>query len=278
MKVLVTGAAGQLGAEVLLQLQERRVDCLGVDVEDFDVRDGAQVHKAVQAFGPDAIVHCAAYTAVERAETEPEKCAEVNGIGTLNMVRAALAVNAKMLYVSDVAVFSGEGEAPWEVSDRTNAHSVYGLSKAQGEEAVRSLMTRYFIVRSSWLYGGKHDDDVQKVLRSSADRKEWLASSTEIASPTRVSDLAKVICDMLPTERYGVYHAVSQGSCSRADVAKAVVRLTQGRLTVKPVATSSWVTKRPANGRLSTVSLTQNGFAQLPAWETALADYLKEQM
>ena len=275
MKVLVTGAAGRLGAAVVHQLRSRQVDCLGVDKADFDVRDGAQVHQAVQAYQPDAIVHCAAYTAVEQAETEPEKCAEVNGIGTLNVARAALAVNAKLVYVSDVAVFSGEGEQPWEIGDRANARSVYGLSKAQGEEAVRSLMTRYFIVRSSWLYGGEGDDFVQQVQRSSGERGEVIASSTETAAPTCVSDLARVICDMLPTERYGVYHAASRGCCSRAEAAKTVVQMCNGRLAVKGVETTTWTTKRPNNGRLSTISLEHNGFQPLPAWETALEKYLK---
>lgn len=275
MKVLVTGAAGRLGAEVVRQLKARQIDCQGVDIADFDVRDGAAVHQAVMACRPDAIVHCAAYTAVEQAETEPEKCAEVNGIGTLNVARAALNVNAKLVYVSDAAVFSGEGEAPWEAVDRANARSVYGLSKAQGEEAVRSLMNRYFIVRSSWLYGGEKDDFVQTVWRSSGERGEVIASANEVSSPTCVSDLARVICEMLPTERYGVYHAVSQGCCSRAEAAKAVVQLTHGRLGVRGVETSAFATKRPANARLSTVSLTQAGFTPLPAWETALARYLK---
>ncbi|MGN1021629.1 MAG: SDR family oxidoreductase, partial [Aristaeellaceae bacterium] len=143
MKVLVTGAAGRLGAAVVRCLRDKRIDCMGVDAEDFDVRDGAAVHRAVQAYRPDAIIHCAAYTDVERAETEPERCAEVNGMGTLNMVRASLAVDAKLMYISDSAVFSGEGQQPWEASERPNARSVYGLTKAQGEEAICSLMTRY---------------------------------------------------------------------------------------------------------------------------------------
>lgn len=274
MRVLVTGAAGRLGAEVVRQLQARSIDCLGADVEDFDVRDGLAVHHAVQAYAPDAIIHCAAYTDVDRAETEPEKCMEINGIGTLNIVRAALAVNAKLLYVSDAAVFSGTGTVPRETNERPNPHSVYGLGKAQGEEAIRSLMTRFFILRTGWLYGGDGDDFVKQTARHCMDRGEVSVSCTEYGSPTCVSDLARLICDMISTERFGIYHAASQGYCSRAEVAQAIVRLRQGRLTVAPVEIAAWITKRPSNARLSTVSLTQNGFAPLPPWEKALDYYL----
>lgn len=274
MKVLVTGAAGKLGAEIVRQLQLRRIECLGTDREDFDVRDGAEVHRAVQGYAPDVIVHCAAYTDVERAETEPEKCVEVNGMGTLNVVRAALAVNAKLMYISDAAVFSGEGTTPWEVNDRPNARSVYGLSKVQGEEAIRSLMTRYFIVRSSWLYGGDGDDLVQTLMRRSGERGEVAVSTTEFGSPTCVSDLARLLCDMLTTERYGVYHAASRGYCSQADLARTVMQQITGRLNLRAVETAPHIGKHPANGRLSTVSLMQGGFALLPEWEGALENYV----
>lgn len=274
MKVLVTGAAGKLGAEVVRQLQLRRIECLGTDQEDFDLRDGAAVHRAVQNYAPDAIVHCAAYTDVERAETEPEKCVEINGMGTLNVVRAALAVNAKLMYISDAAVFSGEGTTPWETGDRTSAHSVYGLSKVQGEEAIRSMMTRYFIVRTSYLYGGDGADLVQTLMRRSGERGEVAVSTTEFGSPTCVSDLARLLCDMLATERYGVYHAASQGYCSQAELARKVLQQTNGRLNLRAVETAPHIGKHPANGRLNTLGLVQGGFTLLPEWESALENYM----
>ncbi|MGN0745502.1 MAG: SDR family oxidoreductase [Aristaeellaceae bacterium] len=273
MKVLVTGAAGRLGAAVVRCLREWRMDCLGVDMEDFDVRDGAAVHRAVQAYRPDAIIHCAAYTDVERAETEPEKCAEVNGMGTLNMVRAALAVDAKLMYISDSAVFSGEGQQPWEAAERPNARSVYGLTKAQGEEAICSLMTRYFIVRTAWLYGGEGEDFVRQITAMATGRGELAVSGTEVSSPTLIPELARRLCDIVATERYGVYHAVGEGCCSRADWARSILRLTGSRCTVRPVNTP-WVAKMPLNGRLSTASLAQGGFERLPDWEESLNRYL----
>ena len=273
MKVLVTGAAGRLGAAVVRCLRDRRMDCLGVDREDFDVRDGAAVHRGVQAYRPDAIIHCAAYTDVERAETEPEKCAEVNGIGTLNMVRAALAVDAKLMYISDSAVFTGEGTQPWEATERPNARSVYGLTKAQGEEVIHSLMTRYFIVRTAWLYGGEGDDFVRQMTAMATGRGEIAMSATEVSSPTLIPELARRLCDMVATERYGVYHAVGEGYCSRADWARSILRLTGSRSTVRGVSTP-WIAKMPLNGRLSTASLAQGGFDRLPDWEESLTRYL----
>ena len=273
MKVLVTGAAGRLGAAVMRCLRDRRVDCLGVDREDFDLLDGAAVHRAVQAYRPDAILHCAAYTDAEQAETEPQKCAEVNGMGTLNVVRAALAVDAKLMYISDVAVFPGVGDKPWETTERTNARSVYGLTKAQGEEAISSLMTRYFIVRTSWLYGGEGEDFVQQVLAMAQGRSEIIMCDTEVSSPTLTPELAQRLCDMLATERYGVYHMVGEGFCSRADWAMSILRLTGSRCAVRPVKTP-WMAKVPKNGRLSTASLTQEGFEKLPPWEDSLTRHL----
>ena len=273
MKVLVTGAAGRLGAAVVRCLQDRRVDCLAVDREDFDVRDGAAVHRAVQAYRPDAIIHCAAYTDVEQAETEPEKCAEVNGMGTLNMVRAALAVDAKLMYISDSTVFSGVGQQPWEAAERPNARSVYGLTKAQGEKAICSLMTRYFIVRTTWLYGGEDDDFVRQITAMANGRNEIAVSGTETSTPTLIPELAQRLCDIIATERYGVYHAVNEGYCSRADWARSILRLTGSRSTVRPVNTP-WVAKMPQNGRLSTASLAQGGFESLADWEDALTRYL----
>lgn len=274
MKVLVTGAAGRLGSAVVRCLQDRRVECLGVDRDDFDVRDGAAVHSAVQAFRPDTIIHCAAYTDVDRAETEPEKCAEVNGIGTLNVVRAALAVDAKLMYVSDAAVFSGEGDQPWESVERPNSRSVYGLTKAQGEEAVRSLMTRFFIVRTSWLYGAE-DDFIQQLQDMLPVRGEMPMCSREVSAPTLVTDLARLMCDMIATERYGVYHAVAEGECSRADFAQAILQYMGSRCVIRPVDTP-WVARLPMNARMSTASLEQAGFARLPRWEISLATYMSQ--
>lgn len=277
MKVLVTGVGGQLGWDVVNRLRALRIDCLGVDREDFDLTDLPAVLACVKEYQPDAIIHCAAYTNVDRAETEPEVCASVNGMGTLNMARAALAVNAKLLYVSTDYVFSGTGETPFETNEPYGAQNVYGLTKQQGEEAIRSLMTRYFIVRTSWVFGVHGNNFVRAILRRAASGQPLRVVADQIGSPTYSEDLATLLCDMILTDRYGVYHATNEGFCSWADFAKEIVRLSGLSAQVTPVTTAEYgaVARRPANSRLSKRSLVENGFARLPSWENALERYME---
>lgn len=277
MKVLVTGVAGQLGWDVVNRLRALCIDCLGVDREDFDLTDLPAVLACVKEYQPDAIIHCAAYTNVDRAETEPEVCASVNGMGTLNMARAALAVNAKLLYVSTDYVFSGAGETPFETNEPYGAQNVYGLTKQQGEEAIRSLMTRYFIVRTSWVFGVHGNNFVRAILRRAASGQPLRVVDDQIGSPTYSEDLATLFCDMILTDRYGVYHATNENFCSWADFAKEIVRLSGLNAQVTPVTTAEYgaVARRPANSRLSKRSLDENGFSRLPTWENALARYME---
>jgi len=278
MKVMVTGVNGQLGYDVVKRLNELHIEAKGVDMADFDLTDADAVLAAVESYRPDAIIHCAAYTAVDRAETEPEKCAAVNGMGTLNIVRAALKVDAKLAYVSTDYVFSGEGTLPFEVNAPYGAKNVYGLTKAQGEEAVRSLMTRYFIVRTAWVFGLNGNNFVKTMLRLGAERQEVGVVSDQFGSPTYTPDLARLLCDMIQTSRFGVYHATNEGFCSWAEFAAEIMRQSGRKCSVRAIATSEYPTpaKRPANSRLSKASLDAVGFARLPAWENALARYLDE--
>ena len=278
MKVLVTGVKGQLGYDVMKRLADLHVEARGVDYTDCDLTDGDAVMKLVRGEAPDTIIHCAAYTAVDRAETEPEKCAAVNGIGTLNLVRAALAVDAKLLYISTDYVFSGEGDTPFETGDPYHPRNVYGLTKAQGEEAVRSLMTRYFIVRTAWVFGLNGSNFVKTMLRRGAESSEVSVVGDQIGSPTYTVDLARLVCDMVQTNRYGIYHATNEGYCSWASFAAEIMRQAGLRCTVRSVATGEYPTlaRRPANSRLSKACLDQAGIARLPRWEDALDRYLNE--
>ena len=278
MKVMVTGVNGQLGYDVVKRLNELHIEAKGVDVADFDLTDAEAVLSAVESYRPDAIIHCAAYTAVDRAESEPEKCAAVNGMGTLNIVRAALRVDAKLAYVSTDYVFSGEGTLPFEANAPYGARNVYGLTKAQGEEAVRSLMTRYFIVRTAWVFGLNGSNFVKTMLRLGAERQEVAVVSDQFGSPTYTPDLARLLCDMIQTSRFGVYHATNEGFCSWAEFAAEIMRQSGRKCSVRAIATSDYPTpaKRPANSRLSKASLDAAGFARLPAWENALTRYLDE--
>ena len=278
MKVLVTGVKGQLGFDVMKRLAALNIEARGVDYTDCDLTDGPSVMALVRGEAPDAIIHCAAYTAVDRAETEPEQCAAVNGMGTLNLVRAALAVDAKLLYVSTDYVFSGEGDTPVDISAPYQPRNVYGLTKAQGEEAVRSLMTRSVIVRTSWVFGAHGDNFVKTMLRLGADHSEVSVVGDQIGSPTYTVDLARLLCDMVQTNRYGIYHATNEGYCSWASFAAEIMRQAGLRCTVRAIPTSEYPTlaRRPANSRLSKESLDQAGFARLPQWEDALSRYLAE--
>lgn len=278
MKVLVTGAKGQLGWEVVRRLQTLRVPCVGVDAEDFDLTDPEAVVAYVTAQHPDAIIHCAGYTNVERAETEPEVCCRVNGMGTLNLVRAALQIGAKLLYVSTDYVFHGEGSEPYEVDAPRRPLSIYGQSMLQGEEAVQSLMSRYFIVRSSWIFGAHAENYISVLLRTANDRREISVAGDQIGAPTYAPDLARLICDMIRTNRFGVYHAANEGEASRADVAQTVMAMSGRRARIREVATvySRAAARRPRNSRLSMAALDQAGFARLPDWRNAILRYLDE--
>lgn len=278
MKVLVTGAKGQLGIDVMKRLRTMRIEALGVDAEDFDLTDEEAVMQAVCNARPDAIIHCAAYTAVDKAEREPEMCCRVNGRGTLNLVRAALRVDAKLLYVSTDYVFDGAGENAFETDDRKQPQNIYGLSKLQGEEAVRSLMTRFFIVRTSWVFGVNGGNFVKTMLRLGNEKREIGVVNDQIGSPTYTPDLARLLCDMIRTNRFGVYHATNEGYCSWAELAQAVMIRAGRRCRVKPVTTAEYgsPTRRPLNSRLSKNSLDQAGFERLPDWQNALARCLNE--
>ena len=278
MKILVTGAKGQLGIDVMKRLRSMKADCRGVDAEDFDLTDEQAVMQAVCAYRPDAIIHCAAYTAVDRAETEPQVCCQVNGMGTLNLVRAALRIDAKLLYVSTDYVFHGNGDTPFETTDRKQPLNIYGLSKLQGEEAVLSLMTRCFVVRTSWVFGANGGNFVKTMLRLGSEKREISVVNDQIGSPTYTVDLAKLICDMIRTNRFGVYHASNEGYCSWADFAQEIMLLAGKKCRVKPVSTAAYgsPTHRPLNSRLSKLSLDQSGFERLPDWTNALARCIAE--
>ena len=272
MKVLVTGAEGQLGWDVIRELETRGIECKGVDRGDFDLMDAPAVKAAVAEYGPDAVVHCAAYTAVDKAESEPEICAGVNGDGTLNVVRAALNVGAKLVYISTDYVFSGEGKEPWTEESPYGPKNVYGLSKAQGEIAVRSLMEKYFIVRTSWVYGVHGSNFVRTMMQLGRERAEVRVVEDQIGSPTYTADLARVICDMLPTEKYGIYHVCNQGYLSWARFAEMIMERAGLRCRVEPVPSAEYPTPahRPLNSRMDTGKLVRSGFRPMPEVEEAL--------
>ena len=278
MKVLVTGYAGQLGWDTVRQLEARGIECRGVDMQDFDLTDGQAVKDYVQSYRPTAIVHCAAYTGVDKAESQPEICAAVNGMGTVHMVRAALSVGAKLVYISTDYVFPGTGDPPFGIDDPYGPKNVYGVSKVQGEDAVRSLMTRYYILRTSWVFGKNGRNFVRTMLRLGAEKKELRVVDDQIGSPTYAKDLARVICDMIPTEKYGIYHVRNEGFISWADFAKMIMEKSGLPCRIIPVPSSEYATlaRRPLNSRLSGKKLQVAGFEPMPSVGNALDRYLAE--
>ena len=278
MKVLVTGCGGQLGHDVVIRLRQAGLEAVGVDVQDFDLTDEKAVMDAVTTVKPDAIIHCAAYTAVDRAEQEADRCCRINGMGTQNLVRAAVRLRAKFLYISTDYVFSGEGVEPYEVNEPRRPKNIYGQSKLQGELAVMGQMTAYFIVRTSWVFGINGRNFVRTMLRLGEEKEEISVVADQIGSPTYSWDLAGLLVEMIQTEKYGVYHATNEGFCSWAEFAEKIMQLAGLPCRVRQVTTSEYKTdaQRPLNSRLSKASLDAAGFARLPDWEDALARYLLE--
>ena len=278
MKVLVTGYAGQLGWDVVRLLENRGEECRGVDMADFDLTDADAVMSYIKEYAPDVIVHCAAYTAVDKAEAEPEVCVNVNGMGTLNMVRAALAVNAKLVYISTDYVFPGTGETPWNEDDAYGPLNVYGQSKVQGEMAVQSLMTRFFLLRTSWVFGAHGKNFVRTMMKLGAEKDELRVVADQVGSPTYTRDLARVICDMIPTEKYGVYHVRNEGFISWAEFASMIMAKKNLPCRIIPVSTEEYVTaaRRPLNSRLNGDNLKAAGFLPMPTVDDALNRYFDE--
>ena len=275
MKVLVTGSAGLPGRDVLRLLESRGAACLGVDAPEFDGTDSEAVFRLVEDFSPDVIVHCAAYSNVDKAESEPATCAGVNGFGALTMARAAVRAGAKMLFLSSAQVFSGTGETPNAVSDPYGPKNVYGMSMVQAEDAVRSLLTRYFIVRTGGVFGNSKDP-VRAVLRAAQDGKDLPMSCDRVLHFTYSRDLARVLCGLIETDCYGIWHARNEGACTPVEFAEMVIKKSGRSCRIIPIRDADIPShaRRPLNSRL-TAELPA-GIAPMPSVEDALDRYLEE--
>lgn len=278
MRILVTGASGQLGYDVERELERRGIEHLGTSSRELDITDREAVERLMAAYRPDAAIHCAAYTKVDLAEDEPERCWAVNADGTRNMAAACRKTGAKLLYISTDYVFPGTGERSYETGDPTGPVNTYGRSKLAGELAVQSLLEKYFIVRISWVFGKNGNNFVKTMLRLAETKAELSVVCDQIGSPTYTADLAPLLCDMVQTERYGVYHATNEGTCAWSEFAEAIFELAGRQVVVHPIPTSAYPTRaaRPLNSRMSKERLRNNGFQELPEWKNALARYLKE--
>lgn len=278
MRVLVTGYNGQLGYDVVKELRFRSIECRGVDRSDFDITNREQTVDYICGYSPDAVVHCAAYTAVDKAEDDEENCRRVNTDGTENIAVACERLNAKMLYVSTDYVYGGAGDKPFEPGDATDPKNVYGRTKLDGETAMRKHVSKYFVVRTSWVFGINGNNFVKTMLRLGAERDELNVVDDQIGSPTYTPDLARLICDLIETDRYGIYHGTNEGFCSWAEFAAEIMRLGGRKAHVNPVESSQYPVRaeRPHNSRLSKKCLDNAGIKRLPEWQDALKRFLKE--
>ena len=276
MKVLVTGYNGQLGFDVVKRLEKSGVECKGVDIDDFDLTDREQTVDYICNYNPDAIVHCAAYTAVDKAEEARELCFNVNVNGTANIRSAAEACGAKLVYISTDYVFPGTGEKPWEIYDSTGPCNYYGYTKLEGEKAL-SGYDKLFIIRISWVFGINGHNFVKTMLSLADKYSELRVVDDQIGSPTYTYDLAVLICEMLQTEKYGTYHATNEGYCSWADFADYIFECAGKAVKVNHITTEEYgktPAVRPKNSRMSKAAIDQNGFKRLPTWQDATKRYV----
>ena len=278
MKILVTGVGGQLGYDVCKVLDARRIENKGVDLAYFDITDAKVTREYITSYHPDAVIHCSAWTAVDKAEDELETVRAVNTEGARNIAVACKEIGAKMLYISTDYVFPGTEDRFYEPDDPTGPLGAYGATKLGGELAVKELLDRYFIVRISWVFGKNGNNFVKTMLRLAETRDELNVVCDQVGSPTYTADLAPLLCDMIVTEKYGTYHATNEGICSWADFAEEIFRLAGKQVKVHHIPTSEYPTRalRPLNSRMSKDKLEQAGFARLPQWKDALRRYLTE--
>ena len=278
MSVFITGISGQLGYDVAKVLEARGIEYKGVSSKDLDITDASAVTEMITEYNPDAVIHCAAWTKVDLAEDEPEKCWAVNVDGTRNIASACRKLGCKMVYISTDYVFPGDGAEPYMPEDDANPQSVYGASKYAGELVVKSLLANYFIVRISWVFGINGNNFVKTMLRLAETRSELNVVCDQIGSPTYTADLAPLLCDMIKTEKYGIYHATNEGFCSWAEFASEIFRLAGKNVTVHPIPTCEYPTRavRPLNSRMNKGKLVSSGFSELPTWQNALSRYIVE--
>lgn len=279
MKILVTGATGQLGWDVVKELKKRNIECRGVGSKELDITEKEAVFAYIRGYRPDAVIHCAAYTAVDKAEDELEKCRDVNVNGTAYIAEACREIDAKMVYISTDYVFGDDGDRPHEVDDPVHPLNVYGQTKWEGEEAVRHTLQKYFIVRISWVFGEHGNNFVKTMLRLGQTHKKISVVADQFGAPTYTADLAPLLYDMVQTDKYGTYHACNGGCCSWAEFAEEIFRQAHMDVKVKHIATEEYPTKarRPKNSRLDTGILKDSDFGSLPEWVKAVECFISEE-
>ena len=276
MRIIVTGAKGQLGSDVMKRLSEIGAEAIGADIDRLDITDEKAVDLFFKESHADGVIHCAAYTNVDLAESQKEICRKINADGTRNIAAACEKYGMKLLYLSTDYVFDGRGTEPFETDSPKAPCNFYGETKLEGETEAARLCKRLFIVRISWVFGENGKNFVKTMLRLAAERSEISVVCDQTGSPTYTKDLAVLLCEMISGCKYGVYHATNEGVCSWAEFADKIMELSKSETKIIPIPSSQYKSAavRPANSRLSKSSLDRNGFSRLPHWEDALQRFL----
>ena len=276
MRIIVTGAKGQLGSDVMQRLSEIGAEAIGADIDRLDITDEKAVDLFFKENRADGVIHCAAYTNVDLAESQKEICRKINADGTRNIAAACEKYGMKLLYLSTDYVFDGRGTEPFETDSPKAPCNFYGKTKLEGETEAARLCKRLFIVRISWVFGENGKNFVKTMLRLAAERSEISVVCDQTGSPTYTKDLAVLLCEMISGCKYGVYHATNEGICSWAEFADKIMELSKSETKIIPIPSSQYKSAavRPANSRLSKSSLDRNGFSRLPHWEDALQRFL----
>ena len=282
MRVLVTGVKGQLGYHVVQELEKKNHTAIGVDIEEMDITDAEATRKVIGAANVDAVIHSAAYTAVDAAEDHVETCRNVNVDGTRNIAEVCGTEQIKMIYISTDYVFDGEGTRPWKPDDRVvKPLNVYGQAKYDGEVEVRRYVNSYFIVRTEWVFGENGHNFINTMLRLGKKNGKVGVVADQIGSPTYTRDLAVLLVEMVETDKYGIYHASNEGYCSWYEFTKEIYKQAgMENVQVTPLTSEEFPSraKRPHNSRLDKSKLIENGFHLLPSWQDALSRYLKNKL
>lgn len=272
MRVLVTGVNGQLGYDIIKLLKEKKIDYVPTDINNLDITIKSDVLDFIEENKPTVIVHCAAYTAVDKAEIEKEKCYLINVIGTKNLVEAAASVDAKFVYISTDYVFNGKGTLPFKITDQTNPVNYYGFSKEQGELEVIKNIRKHYIIRTSWVFGLNGNNFVKTMLKLRGKQDSVSVVDDQIGSPTYTKDLSYAILELISSESYGIHHITNEGYCSWYDFTKQIFREINFDMNVNPISTQDYKSfaKRPLNSRL------EKNQIKLRNWQSALKDFLEE--
>ena len=276
MKILVTGVKGQLGYDVVQEGEGRGLEIFGTDVDNMDITDAGQVKRVIEECKPDAVIHCAAYTAVDAAEDNQELCRKINVDGTRNIAEVCKDMGIPIMYFSTDYIFDGQGENFWKEDDPKKPLNVYGQTKYEGELNVQELIEKYFILRISWVFGVNGNNFIKTMLRVGPQCGEVGVVADQIGSPTYTYDLAKLVIDMIQTDKYGTYHVTNEGICSWYEFACEIFKQAGLDVKVNPLTTAEYPAKaaRPFNSRMSKDKLVNAGFKMLPSWQDGLKRYL----